>query len=87
MCSSESSVSCDDAFSSGTASPLRPLAIQYADYAVWQRKQMNEGLADRHIEYWRRRLADVPMLVLPADRPRPARADVSRVASARALFP
>ena len=60
-----------DAFSLGTASPLRPLAIQYADYAVWQRKQMNEGLTDRHIEYWRRRLADVPVLVLPADRPRP----------------
>ena len=60
-----------DAFSSGTTSPLLPLPIQYADYAVWQQEQMNGGVADRHVEYWRRRLADAPLLALPADFQRP----------------
>ena len=56
--------------------PLPELAVQYADYAVWQRKWMEgEGLREQ-AEYWRENLAGMPeLLELPADRVRPARQD------------
>jgi fengycin family lipopeptide synthetase B len=62
------------AFLAGEPSPLPELAIQYADFAVWQR-QWVEGQAMGHLlDYWRQRLAGSPgVLELPADRPRPAR--------------
>ena len=42
--------------------------VQYADYAVWQRRHLESGdLADQ-LAYWRRRLADVPPLELASDR-------------------
>uniref|UniRef100_UPI0036D9FE30 amino acid adenylation domain-containing protein n=1 Tax=Photorhabdus sp. RM322S TaxID=3342825 RepID=UPI0036D9FE30 len=54
--------------------PLPPLAIQYPDYAVWQRKVFSgEGLRVQS-EYWHHTLADAPVLLeLPTDRPRPSR--------------
>ncbi len=52
-----------------SASPLPELPVQYADYAVWQ--QEGEALAES-LSYWRGRLAGLPVLELPADRPRPA---------------
>ncbi len=54
------------------AAPLPPLVIQYADYAAWQRAWMQGEVLERHLAYWRARLADLPMLRLPTDRPRPA---------------
>ncbi|GAA0409537.1 hypothetical protein Acor_36390 [Acrocarpospora corrugata] len=45
-----------------------PAPVQYGDYAVWQR---DHDLA-RETAYWRDRLDGVPVLELPADRPRPA---------------
>lgn len=62
-----------DAFRAGGVSPLAPLPLQYADFAVWQREQLEgEGL-DWLLDYWRRQLAEAPGLIeLPADRPRPA---------------
>ncbi|MEX2964620.1 amino acid adenylation domain-containing protein, partial [Microbulbifer sp. TYP-18] len=55
----------------GQASPLEPLSIQYADYAVWQRKWLSEGVLDRQTAYWRQQLKDLPPLLnLPTDRPR-----------------
>ncbi|HSS52737.1 MAG TPA: amino acid adenylation domain-containing protein, partial [Thermoanaerobaculia bacterium] len=54
------------------ASPLPALPVQYADYAAWQAEGMaGEGL-ERQLAYWRQRLAGLPVLELPADRPRPA---------------
>ncbi|HEX2080216.1 MAG TPA: amino acid adenylation domain-containing protein, partial [Longimicrobium sp.] len=45
--------------------------VQYADFAVWQRAWMEgEGLKG-HIEFWKRKLAGVTPLELPADHPRP----------------
>jgi len=53
-------------------SPLQPLAIQYADYAVWQRAWLEGGIADQQLEYWKRKLARAPSrLDLPTDFPRP----------------
>ncbi|WP_186204995.1 condensation domain-containing protein, partial [Burkholderia gladioli] len=50
----------------------RPLAIQYGDYAIWQREWMQGAVLDKQIAYWREALADAPAhLNLPADRPRP----------------
>jgi len=60
------------AYREGRTSPLPELAVQYADYALWQRGQLEgEGL-ERQLSYWRERLADAPeLLELPADHPRP----------------
>jgi len=59
------------AFRRGEPSPLPPLAIQYADYAQWQHERLRGGLLDGLIGYWTDRLAGVPALELPTDRPRP----------------
>ena len=57
----------------GRPSPLPPLEVQFADYAVWQRAWMRSDRAARQLEYWKRQLAGLPpVLELPADRPRPA---------------
>ena len=52
---------------------LPELAIQYADYAVWQRDFMQGEELQRQLAYWQEQLADAPpLLELPLDKPRPA---------------
>ena len=59
------------AFQQGLASPLPPLPIQYADYAVWQREWLQGEALEQQVGYWRERLAGMPpMLELPVDHPR-----------------
>ncbi|MBD2819370.1 amino acid adenylation domain-containing protein [Xenorhabdus sp. 42] len=54
--------------------PLRPLTIQYPDYAAWQQKTFSGEGIQAQSDYWRRTLADAPVLLeLPLDRPRPSR--------------
>jgi amino acid adenylation domain-containing protein len=60
------------AYSAGLPSPLTELAIQYADFAVWQRAQLQGELLERELAYWKVQLADLPVLQLTTDRPRPA---------------
>ncbi|HEX8695435.1 MAG TPA: amino acid adenylation domain-containing protein, partial [Longimicrobium sp.] len=61
------------AYREGGESPLAELAVQYADYAVWQREQLGGEVLDRQLAYWKERLAGAPeLLELPTDRPRPA---------------
>ncbi|HEX9936857.1 MAG TPA: amino acid adenylation domain-containing protein, partial [Longimicrobium sp.] len=61
------------AYREGRESPLPELAVQYADYAVWQRGQLAGEVLDRQLAYWKERLADAPALLeLPTDHPRPA---------------
>ncbi|HJX29240.1 MAG TPA: amino acid adenylation domain-containing protein, partial [Thermoanaerobaculia bacterium] len=51
---------------------LPPLPIQYADFAVWQRRRLSGELLERRLAHWRERLAGMsPVLDLPTDRPRP----------------
>ena len=61
-----------DAYAAGLPSPLPPLALQYIDFAAWQREQMNSGLLVQQLGFWQRELAGAPVLLeLPTDRPRP----------------
>jgi amino acid adenylation domain-containing protein len=59
------------AFSTGAASPLPGLPIQYADFAVWQRQCLQGDSLDQLLAYWKEHLKDASLLDLPADRPRP----------------
>jgi amino acid adenylation domain-containing protein len=61
------------AFAQGRPSPLEPLELQFADYAVWQRRWLQSADAARQLDYWKRKLDGLPpVLELPADHPRPA---------------
>ncbi|HZF12446.1 MAG TPA: amino acid adenylation domain-containing protein, partial [Thermoanaerobaculia bacterium] len=55
----------------GRPSPLPELPIQYADFAVWQRAQLQGERLAGELDYWREALAGLPALVLPTDRSRP----------------
>jgi amino acid adenylation domain-containing protein len=61
------------AYLRGAGDPLPPLAIQYADYAAWQRRWVEGEVLQRQADYWTERLAGAPeLLELPADHARPA---------------
>jgi amino acid adenylation domain-containing protein len=62
-----------DACSRNADAGLPDLAVQYADYAVWQRKQLEGERLAGLLEYWRKQLEGVSALDLPTDRPRPSR--------------
>jgi len=56
----------------GRESPLPPLAVQYADFTLWQRQWLDEETLAQDIDYWKDELAGIPrQLHLPQDRPRP----------------
>lgn len=62
------------AFHEGQESPLAPLPIQYADFALWQRKWLDDEALERDLDYWRAKLEGIPeLLELPKDRPRQGR--------------
>jgi amino acid adenylation domain-containing protein len=61
------------AYQRGKAAPLPPLTIQYIDFALWQRQQLQSPALTPPRQYWQRQLAAPrPVLTLPADRPRPS---------------
>ncbi|WP_400638434.1 pyoverdine non-ribosomal peptide synthetase PvdD [Pseudomonas aeruginosa] len=61
-------------YSRGLDVVLPALPIQYADYALWQRRWMEAGEKERQLAYWTGLLGgEQPVLELPFDRPRPAR--------------
>src|SRR5438876_6669617 len=73
-----------EAFSQGRpSSPLEELAVQYSDFAVWQRRWLHGDVLERQLSYWREQLSDLPpLLELPTDRLRP-RTQTCNVATQR----
>ncbi|HEX8320474.1 amino acid adenylation domain-containing protein [Longimicrobium sp.] len=60
------------AYLDGRGSPLAEPAVQYADFAAWQREQARAEALARPLAYWKEVLAGAPeLLELPADHPRP----------------
>jgi natural product biosynthesis luciferase-like monooxygenase protein/FkbM family methyltransferase len=61
------------AFAAGRLSPLPEPAVQYADFARWQRAALVGEELERLLAFWRQRLGDRPAgFELPPDRQRPA---------------
>src|SRR5262245_11294595 len=61
------------ACSRGEPSPLPELPVQYADFAVWQRAWFQGQALETQLAYWTAQLEGAPpLLMLPADRPRPS---------------
>ena len=60
-------------FAAGRPSPLPELAIQYPDYAAWQRRHLSGARLDAELAWWRGQLAGMPTaLELPLDHLRPS---------------
>jgi amino acid adenylation domain-containing protein len=60
-----------EAYRRGEQSPLPELAVQYGDYAVWQREWLAGEVLEQQLAYWREQLSGATQLELPTDRPRP----------------
>ncbi|MBK9394967.1 MAG: amino acid adenylation domain-containing protein, partial [Uliginosibacterium sp.] len=61
------------AYAEGRTPQLAELPVQYVDYAIWQRQWLQGERLARELDYWRQRLAGMPMVLdLPLDYPRPA---------------
>ncbi len=61
-----------DAFAYNQVPRLPSLAIQYIDYASWQRSWLSGEILERQLDYWAKQLKDAPKLLeLPTDRRRP----------------
>jgi hypothetical protein len=57
----------------GREPELPPLPIQYADFAIWQREQLQGDALESLLGYWRAELGDAEhVLRLPTDFPRPS---------------
>jgi amino acid adenylation domain-containing protein len=59
------------AFANREPNPLPPLAVQYADYTVWQQEYLRGDGLESQVEYWRRQVGSFSPLSLPTDYPRP----------------
>lgn len=57
----------------GTGMQLRPLTIQYKDYAHWQRRQLEGDQLEKHRAWWLQQFSgELPVLKLPAAHKRPS---------------
>ena len=60
-----------EAFSLGKPSPLPELAIQYADFALWQRQWLQGDALQSQLAYWKQQLSGMlPILELSNENPR-----------------
>ncbi len=60
-----------ESFSAGLPSPLPEPALQYADFAAWQREHLTGPRLVSELAWWSGRLAGLEPLELVTDRPRP----------------
>ena len=61
-----------ESFARGVPALLPEPPIQFADYACWQREQLQGEALESQLAYWMDQLHGLPQLTeLPADRPRP----------------
>lgn len=74
-----------EAFAAGRPSPLPPLPVRFADFALWERETFQGEALERSLSYWRRQLAGAAMLDLPTDHPRPAEPSWRGATSARVV--
>ncbi len=66
---------------------LKPLAVQYVDFARWQSRTAHGSATPELLEWWHERLAGAPpLLALPGDRPRPPRQTFSGAAESFVIF-
>jgi len=56
----------------GRSSNLRPLAIQYKDYAVWQKEHLNNNWLEKELSFWKNKLEGIEPVNLPLDFTRPS---------------
>lgn len=55
----------------GILPPLQALTIQYADFAAWQKEQLQGDGLQAQLDYWRHQLRETAVIDLPTDHPRP----------------
>ena len=60
-----------EALAAGGRPTLPDLPVQYADFAVWQRRRLQGEVLTKQLAYWKQQLADVPTLQMPTDHSRP----------------
>ena len=60
------------AYLSGNSTLLPVLGLQYADYAVWQRNNVQGSFLEDKLKYWKEQLEDMLPLQLPVDYARKA---------------
>lgn len=60
-----------NALSQGCKVQEKPFPIQYADFAMWQRRCLTDDTLRPQLEYWQKKLENLPLLSLPTDHPRP----------------
>jgi len=58
----------------GRTSALPEPPIQYGDYALWQRDDVQQAVTVKQLDYWKKQLSGLETLELPVDHPRPAQA-------------
>ncbi len=59
-----------EAYARDLPSPLPDLAVQYGDYAIWQREQADGAVVQGELACWKTQLEHLPLLEFPTDRPR-----------------
>ncbi|HYC27741.1 MAG TPA: condensation domain-containing protein, partial [Chitinophagaceae bacterium] len=74
-------------YAEGTTPSLPLLPVQYADYALWQRKYLDGPLLQKKIEYWQQKLQGITPLQLPTDHTRPAVQSIRGSAMAFSIEP
>src|SRR5665213_1364270 len=60
-----------EGYTGNTEIVLPPLAVQYADYAIWQRNYLQGEVLENKLGYWKEKLDGVATLQLPTDYSRP----------------